>query len=286
MAQMFQILTQTNSTITALANQSAAGHAQVGYTTCLPPHNTRDPPYGMPYVTNAANNDEAGPHVQQDQGDEHHVSRNTIPHRSHRQVPLSKEKWQSLDERLRAIEGGNIYELEAVDLCLIPDVGLLTDFKTLEFDKYKGSSYPRVHLAMYCCMMVAYIYDDKVLIHYFQDNLTRTALSWYVSLERGCIKKWRDLVEAFLKQYKYNEDMAPDCSRLQNMVKKEQEGFKEYAQRWRELEVQVQPPITEREMVMMFIDTLLSLYYDRIVKNIASNFIDLVVVGERIELGI
>ncbi|RDX92277.1 hypothetical protein CR513_25624, partial [Mucuna pruriens] len=36
----------------------------------------------------------------------------------------------------------------------------------------------------------------------------RVALSWYVSLERGCIKAWRDLAEAFLKQYNYNEDMA------------------------------------------------------------------------------
>ncbi|RDX87134.1 hypothetical protein CR513_31435, partial [Mucuna pruriens] len=54
------------------------------------------------------------------------------------------------------------------------------------------------------------IYDDKVLIHYFQDSLTGAALSWYVILKRGCIKTWRDLTEAFLKQYKYNEDMAPD----------------------------------------------------------------------------
>ncbi|RDX83406.1 hypothetical protein CR513_35677, partial [Mucuna pruriens] len=32
-----------------------------------------------------------------------------------------------------------------------------------------------------------------------QDSLTRAALSWYVDLERGRIKTWRDLVEAFLK---------------------------------------------------------------------------------------
>ncbi|RDX90792.1 hypothetical protein CR513_27298, partial [Mucuna pruriens] len=62
--------------------------------------------------------------------------------------------------------------------------------------------------------MAAYIYDDKVLIHYFQGNLTGATLSWYVSLERGHIKTWRDLAEAFLKQYKYKEDMAPDRSRL------------------------------------------------------------------------
>ncbi|RDY00496.1 hypothetical protein CR513_16326, partial [Mucuna pruriens] len=39
-------------------------------------------------------------------------------------------------------------------------------------------------------------------------------------------------------------------------------------------------------MVTMFIDTLPSPYYDRVVGNVASNFANLVVVGERIELGI
>ncbi|RDY07924.1 hypothetical protein CR513_07899, partial [Mucuna pruriens] len=88
-----------------------------------------------------------------------------------------------------------------------------------------------------------------------------------------------------MKQYKYNEDMAPNHSWLQNMVKREQEGFKEYAQRWRELVAQVQPQITKREMVTMFIDTLLSLYYDKVVGSVTSNFTYLVVVGKRIELG-
>ncbi|RDX63705.1 hypothetical protein CR513_57827, partial [Mucuna pruriens] len=39
-------------------------------------------------------------------------------------------------------------------------------------------------------------------------------------------------------------------------------------------------------MVTMFIDTLPSPYYDKVVGNVASNFTDLVVVDERIELGI
>ncbi|RDY10804.1 hypothetical protein CR513_04605, partial [Mucuna pruriens] len=36
----------------------------------------------------------------------------------------------------------------------------------------------------------------------------------------------------------------------------EQEVFKEYAQRWRELVAQVQPPLIEKEIVTMFIDML------------------------------
>ncbi|RDY09148.1 hypothetical protein CR513_06519, partial [Mucuna pruriens] len=130
--------------------------------------------------------------------------------------------------------------------------------------------------------MAAYIHDDKILVHYFQDSLTGATLSWYVSLERGCIRTWRYLTKAFLKQYNYNEDMAPDHSRLQSMSKREHEGFKE----WRELAAQVQPLLTKKEMVTMFIDTLPSPFYDKVVGNVASSFVDLVVVGERIELGI
>ncbi|RDY13685.1 hypothetical protein CR513_01358, partial [Mucuna pruriens] len=189
-----------------------------------------------------------------------------------------EERWHSLEERLRVVEGGSSYELKAVDLP--------AKFKTPEFDKYKGSSYPRVHLVMYCRKMAVDIHDNKILVHCFQDNLTGAALGWYVSLERGHIKMWRDLAEAFIKQYKYNEDMALDRSWLQGLVKKEQEGFKEYAKQWHELAVQIQSLITEREMVTMFIDTLPSSYYDKVIGNAASNFADLVTVGERIELGI
>ncbi|RDX64284.1 hypothetical protein CR513_57176, partial [Mucuna pruriens] len=145
-------------------------------------------------------------------------------------MPQAEERWHSLEERLRVVEGGSSYELEVEDLCLVSDVGLLAKFKTPEFDKYKGSSCPKVHLAMYYRKMAAYIHNNKILIHCFQDSLTTATLGWYVNLERGRIKTWKDLAEAFLKQYKYNEDMAPDHSRLQGLAKKEQEGFKEYTQ--------------------------------------------------------
>ena len=49
---------------------------------------------------------------------------------------------------------------------------------------------------------------------------------------------------AFVRQYGYNSDMAPDKTQLQNMCKKEHEPFKEYDQRWRDLAAQVAPPIT------------------------------------------
>ncbi|RDX86859.1 hypothetical protein CR513_31754, partial [Mucuna pruriens] len=179
--------------------------------------------------------------------------------------------------------GTNVHGLDATDLCLMPDIVLPADFKAPKFEKYKGSSCPRVHLAMYYRKMAAYIHQDKILVHCFQDSLIGAALRWYVNLEKGRVKTWRDLAEAFIHQYKYNEAMPPDCSWLQNMTKANSEGFKDYAQRWRELAAQVQPPLTEKEMVTTFLDTLPPLFYDKAVGSVASNFADLVTIGARIE---
>lgn len=43
---------------------------------------------------------------------------------------------------------------------------------------------------------------------------------------------------------------------IANFIHKRKKTFKEYAQQYRELEAQVQPPLLERELVVMFINTL------------------------------
>ncbi|XP_073224461.1 uncharacterized protein [Cicer arietinum] len=185
----------------------------------------------------------------------------------------SQEKWQALEERLRVVEGGNNYGFDASDLCLVSDVIIPPKFKLPEFDKYKGTTCPKNHLIMYCRKMGFCAHDEKLLIHFFQDSLTGASLSW------------KDLVDAFLKYYKYNLDMAPNRIQLQNMTKRGNETFKEYAQRWRELASQVEPPLSEKEMVTMFINTLQPPFYDKMIGSVSSNFSDLVIIGERVEMG-
>ncbi|RDX70763.1 hypothetical protein CR513_49960, partial [Mucuna pruriens] len=41
----------------------------------------------------------------------------------------------------------------------------------------------------------------------------------------------KDLVQVFLKQYKYNMDLVLDRTQLQNMTKKDGENLKKYTQR-------------------------------------------------------
>jgi predicted transcriptional regulator of viral defense system len=48
------------------------------------------------------------------------------------------------------------------------------------------------------------------------------------------IRRWKDLVDAFVKQYKYNMDITPYRTSLSNLEKRDKESIREYAQRWQE----------------------------------------------------
>ena len=156
-------------------------------------------------------------------------------------------------------------------------------FKVPVFDKYNGTTCPKTHIRAYFRKMSAYSDDGKLLMYFFQDSLAGASLEWYMKLERSCVKNWKDLAEAFLKQYQYNIDMAPNRTQLQSLSQKNNESFKEYAQRWRELAARVQPPMIEREMVDMFMGTLQGSILQHLAGGSSSGFSDMVISGERVE---
>jgi len=57
----------------------------------------------------------------------------------------------------------------------VPNVVVPPKFKVQDFDKYKGNTCPRVHLTMYVRKMSTQVYNDKMLVHFFQDSLTGAA---------------------------------------------------------------------------------------------------------------
>ena len=103
-------------------------------------------------------------------------------------------------------------------------------FKVPSFEKYKGDSCTQSHLTMYARKMSTQTENQQLLIHYFQDSLIGAALIWYMGLDSGKVQTFRDLSKAFITQYKYNLDMAPDRDQLRAMSQKDVESFKEYAQ--------------------------------------------------------
>jgi len=97
--------------------------------------------------------------------------------------------------------------------------------------------------------MVEVVYDEKLFIHFFHDSLSDATLTWYMRLDNTKVKKWKDLVDAFIRQYKFNMDVGSDRSSLQVMEKDSKESIREYAQRWHEAAAQVNPSLLEKEMI-------------------------------------
>jgi hypothetical protein len=194
---------------------------------------------------------------------------------------------EALEARLRVIEGVDLYDpVRAAEMCLVPNVVVPKKFRVPEFIKYSGTQCPMTHLKSYCNKMAEVVHDEKLLMHFFQDSLSGATLSWYMRLDNTKIRRWKDLVEAFVKQYKYNMDIAPDRTSLSNLGKKDKESIREYAQRWRESAAQVHPPLLDKEMVTLFADTLKAPYYEHVMGSSAQQFTNVVVVCERIEQGV
>ncbi|GAU38495.1 hypothetical protein TSUD_64750 [Trifolium subterraneum] len=109
---------------------------------------------------------------------------------------------------------------------------------------------------------------------------------WYMGLDGAKIQTFNDLGEAFVRQYKYNLDMAPDRDQLRGMSQKDKESFKEYAKRWREIAAQICPPLEEKEMTKIFLNTFDSFYYERMIASAPSDFTEMVNMGMRLEEGV
>jgi hypothetical protein len=197
------------------------------------------------------------------------------------------DKWTALEERLRAVEGNDLFDpIRAAEVCLVPNIIIPKKFRVPEFVKYTGMECPKTHLHSYYNKMAEVIHDDKLLIYFFQDSLTGSALSWYMRLDNVRIKKWTDLANAFLKQYKFNLEIAPNRTSLITMEKGTQESVRAYAQRWRDQAINVQPPLIETEMVTLFANTFRAPYYEHLMGSSAQHFYDAVRIAERIEQGI
>ncbi|KAI5391446.1 hypothetical protein KIW84_076310 [Lathyrus oleraceus] len=125
-----------------------------------------------------------------------------------------KDQFLELQKELKTLRGKDLFGKSVAELCLVPNVKILVKFKVPDFEKYKGNTCPLCPLVMYARKMSTQTNNDQLLIHYFQDSLIGAALRWHMGLDSASIHTFNDLGEAFVKQYKYNVDMAPDMDQL------------------------------------------------------------------------
>jgi len=80
--------------------------------------------------------------------------------------------------------------------------------------------------------------------------------------------------------------MGSDRSSLQAMEKDNKKSIREYTQRWRETIAQVNPPLLEKEMINLFVNTFKAPYFEYLVGSSAQHFSNMVAIAERIEQAI
>jgi hypothetical protein len=90
----------------------------------------------------------------------------------------------------------------------VSDIVVPKKFRVSEFVKYVTMKCPNMHLRSYYNKITKVIRDEKFLIHFFEDSLIGSALSWYMTLDNTRVKKWSDFADIFLKQYKFNIDIS------------------------------------------------------------------------------
>src|ERR1051325_8088828 len=73
---------------------------------------------------------------------------------------------------------------------------------------------------------------------------------------------------------------------LQSMAMDRDGKFKEYAKKWRDLAGRVQPPLSNRELVYMFMGTLTGSFVNHLIGKSSTGFTKLILTREHIEAGI
>ena len=176
-----------------------------------------------------------------------------------------------MEERFRVVEGFDVYDfVRAAEICLILNVMIPKELRVPEFVKYTELECPNTHLRSYYNKIMEVIYNDKLFIHFFKDSLTGFVLNWYMTLDNTRVKKWSDLVDAFLRQYKFNIDIALEWTSLIVMEKGNKEIVRGYAHRW-------------KKIMTLFANTFKSPYYEYLMGSFTQHFYDVVVIVARIE---
>ncbi|KAI5445089.1 hypothetical protein KIW84_013372 [Lathyrus oleraceus] len=104
-----------------------------------------------------------------------------------------KDQFLELCKELKTLRGKYMFGKSVAELCLVPNVKIPMKFKVPDFEKQFD----------WCC-------SEMVM-----------------GLDSASVRTFNDFGEAFVKQYKYNMDMAPDRDHLRSMSQKDKETFKD-----------------------------------------------------------
>lgn len=124
-------------------------------------------------------------------------------------VGLKTEKLLAIEDHLKEIKGMDQFDsMKAHEMFIVSDIVIPQKSKVPDIVMYTRVECLNTYLKIYCNKMTEVIKNGKLLIHFFYKSLSGAVLTWCMNLDENQIKKWRDLVEAFIHQCKFNIEMT------------------------------------------------------------------------------
>ncbi|XP_070004567.1 uncharacterized protein [Nicotiana sylvestris] len=169
---------------------------------------------------------------------------------------------------------------------MFPHIHLPLGFKIQKFEKYDGHGDPITYLKRYCNQLRGAGGKEELLMAYFGESLLGVASGWFIDQDISHWHVWDDMAQAFVKQFQYNIDIAPDRNSLSNMKKKPTESFREYAIKWREPAARVKPPMDNHELITIFLEAQEPDYFQNMMSAMGRPFAEAIKIGEMVENGL
>ncbi|XP_070020757.1 uncharacterized protein [Nicotiana sylvestris] len=196
-------------------------------------------------------------------------------------------KMKSLEQSLKNMQGLSVQKsVSYSDLCMFSHVHLPAGFKMPKFEKYDGHKDPVANLKRYCNQLRSAGGKEELLMAYFGESLSGITSEWYTDQEITHWHVWDDMARDFVHQFQYNVDNAPDRNSLSNLKKKMAESFCEYAVKWHEQGVRVNPPMDKIEMVTVFLQAQKVDYFQNMMSVMGKPFAEAIKIGEMVENGL
>ncbi|XP_075097055.1 uncharacterized protein LOC107804506 [Nicotiana tabacum] len=196
------------------------------------------------------------------------------------------QRVKNLEQRLKNMQGlAGQKSISFKYLCMFLDVHLSPGFKTPKFEKYDGHGDPIAHLKRYCNQLRGAGRNEELLVAYFGESLTGVASEWFMDQDTSRWYIWDNMAHAFVKQFQYNIDIAPDRIFLSNLKKKPTESFREYAIKWREQAARVKLPMDDHKLIIVFLQAQEPDYFQNMMSAVGKSFSEAIKMGEMVENG-
>ncbi|XP_020216869.1 uncharacterized protein LOC109800500 [Cajanus cajan] len=137
-------------------------------------------------------------------------------------------------------------------------------WKSLNIDRYDGSSDPNEHIDAYVTQMNMYTNDDALMCQVFPTSLKGPTLTWYTQLPTGSIDNFETLMRRFTAQYTTSRPHHITSAALANLKQGENESLRNFMERFANTSIQMRnlnPEVALHSMLMAlkpgpFVDSL------------------------------